>query len=204
MKTISEESGRLIWLMNQDGRRYVELEEICEEYPIEESHILPFGAVIDVQGRFLKVNYYGSHGLAIALLHPDLAEEFGVGRPRLAPPHMAYQEFEIEWQSWMPVIRISTRNGVYVSHGRCECWPSMAQINTLRRYFKHNDLLDCRIVTNGVDGNAQPSGQRLLQSLYAGEFDPLYNQNLKEKNQAEMAKNPGIYEKFDPKAWGYE
>lgn len=202
MKRITEDRGRLIWHMREDSAEDLKIEDFCRKVLVDDDlYEMPFGAVIDVQGEIWRLEHYGTHGCVCAILCPDIAEEFGVGQPRLKPPHSAFQEFELECKNFMPLIRISTRYGVNISHGRCEAWPTQPMINALAKFLQVNDLWYGKIVTEMSREGASPGGRGLIGSLIRGEPEPLYNETLKQLHREDMEKNPDTYKVFDPKEW---
>jgi hypothetical protein len=201
MKRITEDRGRLIWHMRQDSDTDLTIDDFAIKADTDALlYKMPFGAVIAQDGTVWRLKHYGTHGCVAAILCPDIAEEFGVYQPREKPPHMAFQEFELECKNWLPLIRISTRFGLNISWGRCEAWPQQEQINSLAMFLKINGWYE-PIVTEIEREGASPGARGVLGTLLRGEEDPMWNEHRKTLNKLEMENNPEKYKVFDPKEW---
>lgn len=199
MFRITEESGRLIWNMQQDSARK-------EPYTAEElsevngdMFICAFGAIIGRDAKYYSLFGYAMHGVISAALFPELAEEYGIAQPLDKPPLGAYQEFEIACRHLMPTIRISCRFTVNIQWGRCENWPNMDQITALRQWLKAQDIINDKINTEF----GTLTGHEVLMLLYKGEIDPEYNTREAQQAIATMEADPERFKAFDPKEWGY-
>lgn len=136
----------------------------------DDLYAMPFGCVIDQQGQVHILHVYATHGVIAAILHPETATAFGAPQPTMVGrdslPVMAYQEFELSMGYRLPLIRISTRFDINISHGRGEFWPNAAQQAALKKFLKANDALEEKVnaeIAYGVRGND------FLQTLFLGE-----------------------------------
>lgn len=135
---------------------------------------MPWGCVIDPQGNIHQLHVYATHGAIAAILCPEQAEAFGAPQPtgnRDELPVMAYQEFELEMGDRLPLLRISTRFGINISHGRGEFWPTPAQQKGLKRFLVANDALLDEIRAEVGYGS---TGHSYLLMLQLGEQDTDY------------------------------
>jgi hypothetical protein len=154
---------------------------------------MPYGCVIGPDGTVYVLNKYAVHGVIAAILCPEQAKAFGAPQPtgnRDNPPVMAYQEFELECNYKLPLVRISCRFGFNVSHGRNECWPTAEQIKALGRILKANDLLTGKIRT---EISFEAYGNDYLNLLRLGEQDAEHNDRMEAFAKEEMEKNPNDY-----------
>lgn len=195
MKTVTKDRARAFGYMLQDSSEAMPLDYISNI--AKDDHQLygmPFGCVIDRKGLIHVLHVYATHGAIAAILCPEVAGKFGAPQPTMVGrdglPVMAYQEFELECGHNLPLIRISTRFGINISHGRAGNWPNKDQIDALRRFLKANDALD---ETVRVEVGFDASGRTYLDMLAKGDPDPGHAGRMDELGDEDMAKDPDDY-----------
>jgi hypothetical protein len=134
-----------------------------------------YGYVIDKDGRIYSMVYRFTHGVILALLHPDVAEKQGVEAPVGPIDELdvrAYQNFEHDVSRDLPNIRIAhsfLSGGVYISKGKFPA--TNVQIDSVRRALLASGY-SLRDTLTGEEGD-QTIGQFLnvLREERAREMD---------------------------------
>lgn len=194
MKTVTKERARQFGYMLSDSAVPMPLNEISNIATDDQLYGMPFGCVIDQQGQIHALHVYATHGAIAAILCPEIAKQFGAPQPTMVGrdgiPVMAYQEFELSCNRRLPLIRISTRFDINISHGRCNSWPNAAQIGALKRFLKANDVMDDKVRTEiGYDS----TGRAFLELLAKGEQEPDYITRMDAFDKEEMDASPNDY-----------
>jgi hypothetical protein len=188
MTTVSADRKRQFDYMLEDSSTPLPLDHFSNIVTEDRDlYSLPFGCVIDTEGQIHQLHVYATHGAIAAILCPEQAEAFGAPQPtghQNELPVMAYQEFELEVGYRLPLVRISTRFGINISHGRGEFWPNAEQQKALKRFLIANDALLDEINTE-VEGTAL--AHTFLLMLQFGERDTDYIQRKDEWKAAEQA-----------------
>lgn len=194
MRKVSPERKQQFDYMLEDSSVPLPLDHFSNVVTEDSSlYSMPYGCVIDTEGQIHQLHVYATHGAIAAILCPEQAEAFGAPQPtghQNELPVMAYQEFELEVGYRLPLVRISTRFGINVSHGRGEFWPNAAQQKALKRFFVANDALLDEIVT-------ETSGAELahtcLLMLQLGEQDADYVESKDERKALAQADDDARY-----------
>ena len=194
MKTVTKDRARLFGYMLSDSAAPMPINEISNIATDDQLYGMPYGCVIDQQGQIHTLHVYATHGVIAAILCPGVAKKFGAPQPTMVGrdglPVMAYQEFELSCNRHLPLIRISTRFDINISHGRCDNWPNAAQIGALKRFLKANDVMDDKIRTEiGYDS----TGRAYLELLAKGEPEADYMSRMDEFDKEEMDASPNDY-----------
>lgn len=102
----------------------------------------PYGCVIAEDGTTYSLRHYALHGAVIAMLYPDLAEEYGVPLPEFpldGIPKLAYQGFGLKVDDSLQIIQVT---GAMMGKP-CVRWekkPSAVQIESFRIFCLANDM----------------------------------------------------------------
>lgn len=197
--TVSPDRKRLFDWMLEDSTTPLPLDQFTSVVTEDRNlYGMPWGCVIDQKGQIHQLHYYATHGAIAAILCPEEAESFGAPQPtgRASDlPVMAYQEFELERAYRMPLVRISTRFGINISHGRGDYWPNKEQQDALRRFLVANDAMGDEVRT---EVTARSRGQAYLQLLQLGEVDSDYVTEKDDRKAREQAENMERYKLENP------
>ena len=67
----------------------------------------PFGYIVNTDGTLYSLTEAYTHGVLLALLYPEIAEEQGYEPPDSDFDVMEYQRFELDHTELFPVVRVS-------------------------------------------------------------------------------------------------
>lgn len=145
----------------------------------EEPLYTPYGYVISENGTIYSLLHQFTHGVILAMLYPDIAEEQGYEAPEEGYDVFHYQQFELDNHDKFPIVRVSISLRGFLNISKGDDCISQEQRESLVKIFSEQGVkLSQKVETDCGEMTAYKALDHLTSHSYS--------RNVEEASETEL------------------